>query len=339
MDDPRLDQDTCAAKVRTYLARAGLDPSETKTRELAGDASDRRYVRVTSANGNSRVLLVHGAPIDPDSLPFLNVDRLLQRVPIPRPAVLGHEADLGVLVLEDLGDVTLEDHLHHASDAERTARYTEAIELIVRLQRRGHDLTSPEFVPFGLAFDEQKLTAELDFFVRHFLMAHRDVPLTATDRADLAAEFDRLAGVLAAEPRVLCHRDYHSRNLMLHDRRLYVIDFQDARMGPDNYDLVSLLRDSYVSLDRSFVAQMIESYLTRSGASDTATFVERFDQMSVQRHLKALGTFGYQTAVLGRHRYRDAIPRTLGYIREVLETRPWFERLRALLAAHLTEIV
>ena len=199
-------------------------------------------------------------------------------------------------------------------------------------------MASTEFVPFGLAFDEAKLTSELDFFVQHFLIAHRDASLSPTRRADLAAEFSALAAELAAEPRVLCHRDYHSRNLMLHNGQLHVIDFQDARMGPDTYDLVSLLRDSYVSLDRSFVEQIIGSYLARVGMSDTPAFTERFDHMSVQRHLKALGTFGYQTAVLGRDRYRDAIPRTLGYLRDVFERRPRYGHLRTLLATHLPEL-
>ena len=336
--EPDQDHDTCAAKVAAYLARASLDPSNTTTCELVGDASDRRYVRVMPSGDRSCVLLVHTAPINPPALPFLNVARLLQRIPLPLPAILGQEDDLGILVLEDLGDVTLEGHLRHASPAERETRYTQAINLLVRMQQLSHELASPEFVPFGLAFDVQKLTAELDFFVRHFLVAYRDGLLSSTQRADLDVEFARLSGELAGEPRVLCHRDYHSRNLMLHDGQLYIIDFQDARMGPNTYDLVSLLRDSYVDLDPPFVKQMIEFFLMRTGSSDVVAFAERFDRMSVQRHLKALGTFGYQTAGLGRDRYRNAIPRTLGYVREVFERRPRFDRLRTLLAAHIPEL-
>ena len=335
MADRGPDHDAYAGGVTAYLARVGLVANETSTCELAGDASDRRYVRVVSADGSSRVLLVHADPIDADTLPFINVARLLRQIPVPVPAVLAHEADLGILVLEDLGDVTLQDHLVHATGEEQSARYLEASELLVRIQRRGHELTSNEFIPFGLAFDEVKLTSELDFFVQHFLIAHRGASPSPTS---LAAEFTALAAELAAEPRVLCHRDYHSRNLMLHNDQLHIIDFQDARMGPDTYDLVSLLRDSYVSLDRSFVEEIIESYLARAGMSDRPTFAERFDHMSVQRHLKALGTFGYQTTVLGRDRYRDAIPRTLGYLRDVFERRPRYSRLRTLLASHLPEL-
>ncbi len=125
---------------------------------------------------------------------------------------------------------------------------------------------------------------------------------------------------------------------MLHDGRLYVIDFQDARMGPDTYDLVSLLRDSYVDHDPSFVAHLIAHYHELTGSPGGEAFLQRFDLMSVQRHLKALGTFGCQTAVAGSARYRGDIPRTLGYLREVFGRYRRFDRLSTLLAAHVPEL-
>ena len=120
---------------------------------------------------------------------------------------------------------------------------------------------------------------------------------------------------------MLCHRDYHSRNLMLSAGDLYIIDFQDARMGPDTYDLVSLLRDSYVDLTEGTVDELIAHFvaLRREGAPSThdaaweADFRRRFDMMALQRNLKALGTFGYQTTVRGNPVYIQYIPRTLRY--------------------------
>ena len=112
------------------------------------------------------------------------------------------------------------------------------------LQRRGSELSSSDSPPYGIAFDVEKLTWELEFFTKHFLEAYRGVAIADGARQALAAEWRTIAEELASEPRVLCHRDYHSRNLMLHDNQLYIIDFQDARLGPDTYDLVSLLRDS-----------------------------------------------------------------------------------------------
>src|SRR5690606_27638504 len=115
-------------------------------------------------------------------------------------------------------------------------------------QRRGDELRADHYLPYRIAFDVEKLTWELDFFVKHFIEGYRGATLTAAERAALSEEWSNIVTELAGERRVLCHRDYHSRNLMLHDGRLYMIDFQDARMGPDTYDLVSLLRDSYVDI-------------------------------------------------------------------------------------------
>ena len=138
------------------------------------------------------------------------------------------------------------------------------------------------------------------------------------------AEFDAVRGEfkviieeLAAEPRVLCHRDYHSRNLMLSQGRLYLIDFQDARMGPDTYDLASLLRDAYVDLNDIAVNELIAYFLALKGSNVLeADFRARFDLMALQRNLKAMGTFGYQTTTRQNPVYIQYIPRTMRYVHE-----------------------
>jgi aminoglycoside/choline kinase family phosphotransferase len=206
------------------------------------------------------------------------------------------------------------------------------------IQRRGVELEAPGYVPYGISFDVEKLTWELDFFTKHFLEAYRGVTLADDERATLRAEFSIIIQELAAEPRVLCHRDYHSRNLMFRDGQLYVIDFQDARMGPDTYDLVSLLRDSYLDLTEQTVAELIAYFLALRGLTGTeAEFRRRFDVMALQRNLKALGTFGYQTTARRNPVYIQYIPRTLRYVRNNLEQNPRFERLREILATHVEE--
>jgi hypothetical protein len=137
---------------------------------------------------------------------------------------------------------------------------------------------------------------------------------------------------------VLCHRDYHSRNLMLSDGRLYIIDFQDARMGPDTYDLVSLLRDSYVDVPDRELDDLIAYFLALKGCTDAVEFRRRFDLMALQRNLKALGTFGYQTIARRNAVYIQYMPRTLRYVRTNLEKYPRFARLRELLAPHVDEL-
>ena len=327
-------------RIDAYLAMSGLAAGAPRVVPLTGDASDRRYFRILLPDAPSIVLSLYAGPFAFRELSFANVARLLAEMPVPVPTVLGHADELGVLALQDLGDVTLQAHLGAATPAQHSALYREAVSLIATMQTRGAELESPDYLPYGIAFDVEKLTWELDFFTRHFIEAYRGVTIPPDSRAALKEEFDDIVRTLASEPRVLCHRDYHSRNLMLHEGRLYIIDFQDARMGPDTYDLVSLLRDSYVDLPDQTVGELIAYFLALKGVRDTEqTFRERFHLMALQRNLKALGTFGYQTTARSNPVYMQYIPRTLRYVSMALERQPQFERLHALLAGVVGEIV
>jgi N-acetylmuramate 1-kinase len=338
-----LDQRTVeGAEVRErigrYLRRSRLAGLNARVVALTGDASDRNYFRVIPSDGPSIVLALHSGPIEFASLPFANVADLLQHVPLPVPAVLDHDDAIGIIALQDLGDVTLQAHLGADSPSEHAALYRQAVAFIDLLQRRGVELASDSYVPFRMAFDVEKLTWELEYFVRHFVVAFRGVVLRPAQQTALAEEWAAIVGELASEPRVLCHRDYHSRNLMVHDGNLYIIDFQDARLGPDTYDLVSLLRDSYVDITEPQLDDLVAYFLALKGIHDEDEFRRRFDLMALQRNLKALGTFGYQTAVRGNPVYIQYIPRTLTYARANLEKYQRFARLRELLAEHIEEL-
>ena len=330
-------------RIDQYLVEAGLSTRTVAVVPLTGDASDRQYFRLLLRSDPSQVLAVHTGPIDFEQLPFVNVARLFSAMPVPVPAILGHSDALGVIALQDLGDVTLQAHLGAASTSEHAALYRQAVTLIHTLQRRGAELASPAYLPYGVAFDVEKLTWELQFFAKHFLEAYRGAQLTSATREALLTEFNTIARELASEPRVLCHRDYHSRNLMMRDGILHIIDFQDARMGPDTYDLVSLLRDSYVDSTDQQVEDLIAFFLAlraQGGPSEAHAqeYRRRFDLMALQRNLKALGTFGFQTTSRGNPVYIQYIPRTLTYARANLEKYPRFARLRAILAEHIEEL-
>jgi aminoglycoside/choline kinase family phosphotransferase len=325
------------AAVQTYLTRNGV--AGARVVGLTGDASDRRYFRILPKDGESFVLAVYAAPFDYATLPFVNTTTLFAAMPVPVPRILGHAADAGVLALEDLGDVTLQAHLGSASLARHNALYREAVSFIDTIQRRGRELNSPTYVPYTVSFDVEKLTWETDFFIKHFLEAYRGIAFTPEDRTALRVELESVVRELAAEPKVLCHRDYHSRNLMLRGDHLCIIDFQDARLGPDTYDLVSLLRDSYVDLPWPVVDDLIAYFLALQGrSSGQDDFRRRFDLMALQRNLKALGTFGYQTTARSNPVYIQYIPRTLNYVRENLKRYPRFDRLADLLSTHVTEL-
>jgi aminoglycoside/choline kinase family phosphotransferase len=332
------------ARIDEYLAEKQLTPHVTKVLPLTGDASDRRYFRVLLKGADSIVLALHAGAIDFEGLPFVRVSRLMREVPLPVPALLHHSNELGIIAQQDLGDVTLQAHLGAASPDEHDALYRQAVSFIALLQRRGDELRSDGYPPYKVAFDTDKLSWELEFFYKFFLKQYRGASPSLAVQQALSREWSTIVEELAGEPRVLCHRDYHSRNLMLHAGSLVIIDFQDARMGPSTYDLVSLLRDSYVDLPWRKVDELIAYFLAlqhgRAGVSDETAleFRRRFDVMALQRNLKALGTFGYQTVTRNNPVYIQYIPRTLNYVRVNLAKYRRFARLQELLSGLIEEL-
>lgn len=307
---------------------------------LSGDASTRRYFRVTSGE-RSTIAALYPEPFDPKRLSFLEVGALLGSWGLPVPEVLDVDGGRGIIEVEDLGDVSLQDRVTDASRAghpEIRSLYREAMLGLVALQDASLRAAGAASC-FGLAFDEEKLSFELAFFTSHFLGGLRGVRIEEMEAAELETAFGSLSREIAGWSRVLCHRDFHSRNLMWHGGRLRWIDFQDARMGPAHYDLASLLRDSYVDLDEEMVEDLIAEFRERAVPGETpAEFRRRFDLVSVQRNLKALGTFGYLATVRGMRRYLDFVPRTLERVRGNLSRQDACGRIGSLLARHLPEL-
>lgn len=342
----RPDARDARERLEAYLVRSQHKARTVAVVPLTGDASERKYFRVVRRDAPPIVLALNAEPFEFDALPFVQVAGLLALMPVPVPAILDHADDLGVLSLQDLGDVTLQAYLGAVQPRERLSLYRIAVAFIEVMQRRGAELVSDVCPPYRIAFDVEKFLWELEFFTKHFIEGYRGASIGPAERAVLTEEWRALAGELAGEPRVLCHRDYHSRNLMPSGGELYVIDFQDARMGPDTYDLVSLLRDSYVDLSEEVVDELVAHFiaLRRDGAPAShgtgweASFRQRFDTMALQRNLKALGTFGYQTAVRGNPVYIQYIPRTMRYVRANLAQSPRFGRLRQVLASLVDEL-
>jgi aminoglycoside/choline kinase family phosphotransferase len=337
-------KDPSKQRIDSYLREQKLAGDVTKVLALTGDASDRRYFRVLLRGGDSIVLAMHTGAIEFETMPFVSVARLLSLVPLPVPQILHHSNELGIIGLQDLGDVTLQAHLGAATPDEHDALYRQAVSFIARMQQRGAELTSDAYPSYRIAFDTDKLSWEFEFFYKYFLKAYRGASPSVAVQTALSKEWSAIVEELANEPRVLCHRDYHSRNLMLKTNQLFIIDFQDARMGPDTYDLVSLLRDSYVDLTSRQVDELIAYFLAltsgAAGVSDDAAseFRRRFDLMALQRNFKALGTFGYQTVTRSNAVYIQYMPRTLNYLRVNLSKYPRFARLQELLAPLIEEL-
>jgi aminoglycoside/choline kinase family phosphotransferase len=328
VNDPRVEQFVASR----FASQAGVDVGP-----LSGDASTRRYFRVRAGAGTS-VLALYPEPFQVESLSFAVVHRLLAGWDLAVPAILDSDGELGVVLLEDLGDATLQNALAGATESATIDFYREAIDDLVRMQREA--ARAPQRSDcFQIAFDIEKLSWELHYFLKHFLEGLRGADLSAEDRAVLAEGFHRLSEEIASWPRVLCHRDFHSRNLMPHRGRLCWIDFQDARMGPVTYDLASLLRDSYVDLAEEFVADRVEEFRQKALPGEAReAYARRFELTSIQRNLKALGTFGYMATVRKNMVYLPYIPRTLAHVRRTLELHPELGGLFRALARHVAEL-
>jgi len=315
--------------------------------ELLGDASDRSYYRLffdpPLPTGPTAVLMVlsgEGCVDRSRELPYINVQRHLKNAGIPVPEIYRYDEDRGLLLTEDVGDVSMEDRLLRAGPAERETLYRQAIDILIAIQESASLGSETECVAFTLAFDVEKLMWELRFFLEHAVEGLWERKISEQDRERIKALFEEVCAELAAEPRVFVHRDFHSRNLMVRDGALVVLDFQDARLGPATYDLASLLRDSYHGLAEGLFESLIDYYLDRREASrarpfDRARFRERFDLMALQRNLKAIGTFAFQKVVKGNSRYLPYIPTTLGYVRQNLSRHPRHEELRRLLVSYI----
>ena len=305
--------------------------------KLAGDASNRLYFRVEPDRDETRILALLPGPFDPGELPFLEVSKLFEAIPLRVPRIYEVAGDLGILLLEDLGDLLLQDAVERGcTEGRKNALYRESVSMLVRLQARGAELSREgrRFGPFRIAFDDKKFGDELAFFRLHFLEGFSGRALSDRDARELDSEFRALASELASQPYALCHRDYHSRNLILCGDELAVIDHQDARMGPRCYDLASLLNDSYVTHEAPLVREMKELFSRETGADVGA----EYDVAALQRNLKALGTFGYQISARANDVYRRYVPQTLALVRANLEANPRWDRLRSALAKHLPEL-
>jgi aminoglycoside/choline kinase family phosphotransferase len=307
------------------------DPAAAEVVPLAGDASTRSYFRVRPPGlpGVSIVVMKYPDAIPPgEELPFLNVHRYLRTAAIPVPEVFRSDPEAKLLFLEDAGDVMLEDFVRDRGKTASLPLYEQCVEVAVRIQADGTKALDGAAIPPRLAFDVRKFSEEIAFFLEHAVRGYGGIPLSKEEERAIGDLFLPFLEVQAALPRVLAHRDYHSRNVMVlsaaradRDRNLRILDFQDARMGNVFYDLASLLRDSYVTLPEASVERLCYAWRhaasapLRRAAGDPGAFAERLDAAALQRNVKAIGTFGNQARNRGKTFYLRFIPPTVDHLR------------------------
>ena len=326
---------TASARDRlvSYLAKRHGE-RESEVIALTPDASTREYFRIPWDRGTA-VAAVYPEPFDPDVHPYLDITKLFLECSLPVPRVYDAEGPAGIIVQEDLGDRQLYQVFETASPEECETLLEQAIEIIARIQAATPVAFERDSIASRLAFDEPKLAWELNFFLEHYFGSLRGETLRHAEAAELKAELNDIAAELSACPRVLCHRDYHSANLLVdREGQIRIVDHQDARMGPASYDLVSLLMDrqpqppSLAEVRGHRLFLLDERRRLSLDSIDPDDFVKEFRLMTIQRGLKAIGTFSYQTAVCGRAAfYEKHIEPTLQI---VVQAADWLERFPVL---------
>jgi N-acetylmuramate 1-kinase len=296
-----------AGKLSTELGAAPFSFTPA-----SADASFRRYWRATLADGRSYVVM-DAPPEQEDCRPFVRVAQMLHQAGVNAPQVLAQELSQGFLLLTDLGTRTYLDEL---SDNNAAALFADAIDALLRWQLA----TRPNELP---PYDEALLRREMNLFPEWYVGRHLRKELSQAQKAVLENIFQLLVQSALAQPVVYVHRDYMPRNLMVCEPNPGVLDFQDAVVGPITYDVVSLVRDAFLSWDEERVLDCAARYWEKAKrarlpvAGDFGEFWRAFEWMGLQRHLKVLGIFARINYRDGKPKYLADTPRFIGYARLV----------------------
>jgi len=290
-------------KLNAFLLKNDI-PNDVTV--LSADASTREYFRIEWF-GKTAVACVYPEAFNEQEHAYVDVTRLFLRAELPVAELYAVDGELGVIVQEDLGDNVLREYLK-TQDPEQVSRaIDEAITLIAKIQLATPLAFEMNSIASRLRFDEEKLLWELDFFKTHYFETFAKRPLSETEDRCLSAEFVELARDLADRASVLCHRDFHAANLMIDNAgAMRIIDHQDARIGSVAYDLVSFLLDRITEPPSpEWLGEKRKYFLDLRVALglpriDEAEFAAEFRLQTLQRCLKAVGTFSYQSAVRGK---------------------------------------
>ncbi len=315
--------------LQKTLLRSFFTPhelGEIRIEPLAGDASSRQYFRLYTPEG-TRVLCVdreYSTYHQTGQYPFFVIQNLFSSCSVPVPAIIGSDKKTGAILIEDCGDTLLQDTFN-TEKANTTALYRKAVDIMVDIQSIKGEKKK---MPFNRSFDEEKLMFEFIFFLDNASRHTSGTGFSQKTSGLLQKEFRSITQLLLRpEHVVLNHRDYHSRNILITHAGPVIIDFQDARMGLPQYDAVSLLKDSYVTLEETLVSEMQHYHYRQLREKKLTTmnyeeYLYLFDLMAFQRNVKALGTFFNQAYNLGKKEFEQYIAPTLAYLPEYMDRRP-----------------
>lgn len=328
-------------RLKQFLRSRNLS---TEPEPLTADASTREYFRI-DWKGKSAIACVYPGPFEEAVRNYLDVTTLFLIGGLPVAEILDLEGKLGVVIQEDLGDTILRDVMAEAETSRRKRLRDEAISLIVQTQLLTPKAFQIKSIASRLKFDTEKLEWELNYFKKHYFETFLKRPLSAEDDARLSAEFHELAVDLELRATVLCHRDFHLANLMIdREGKMRIIDHQDARIGSPAYDLVSLLLDRITELPSpEWLADKRAYFLDvrqRLGLPkiDEEEFAYEFRLQTIQRCLKAAGTFSYQSAVRGKTHFIPFIKPMFGISIRGARNLGRFPFIREILSREIDQI-
>lgn len=305
--------------------------------QLTPDASTREYFRV-EWNGASAIACVYPEPFSAKEHTYLDVTKLFLAAGLPVAELYDFDESLAVIIQEDFGDTILRDILLKSDDTKRDELLNESIKLIAQIQAATTEAYELDSIASRLKFDEEKLLWELNFFKKHYFETFRKTKLAEADDQALTAEFIEISKELETCAAVLCHRDFHAANLMIdRENRLRIIDHQDARIGSPTYDLVSLLLDRVLeSPDKHWLETKKRFFLSEREklnleSFDFVEFEKEFQLQTIQRCLKAVGTFSFQSVNRGKIYFIPFIEPLLQIVLEACRQLGRFPNLQRIL--------
>lgn len=316
--------------------------------KLHGDASYRVYYRLETKTGKTYIVMqlpegkasaseeITNFSGKLNELPFQNVQRFLKSNGIPVPDIIHYDPEHHLMLLEDCGDDLLFTKVNEADDAARLRWYGKAVDLLCTIQKNCSSARAPDCVALQRSFDATLLDWEFDHFLEYGIAARSKDKPPEKARKEFKRITHRITTQIMELPYGFTHRDYQSRNLLVRDNQLVVIDFQDALRGPFVYDLVALTRDSYVALSEEIVEKLIAQFAA-CRAMKVADVRYAYDLVTVQRKLKDAGRFVYIDRVKKNSNYLQFIPTSLGYVRSALQRIKNGEELFTLLKSYVPE--
>lgn len=328
--------------IRSFLNHT-LQSEDFKIQPLIGDASQRKYYRITSLSKESHILMVCDPFDSQEDYSFLSVQRHFLKNGVNVPKVINTDSSHGMILLEDLDDQTLEKKSLESKDTNLIkSYYQKSLEELAKIHYKSTE-DKADFSGFRTQFNTESFVSEMNFAVKHLLNDICKFEPDAQQAKNLSEIFKHICEQLDKEPKFICHRDYHSRNLMLKDSKIYVIDFQDARMGPIQYDLVSLLRDSYVHINPETERELLIYYLNLRKTYNQPSlnlnhFYKIYELQTIQRCFKACGSFASFYNLRGDKGYIKYLPPTLKKVEKSLSQFPEYRSFQSIINMVIEEL-